>query len=141
MLNVVVDTNVLVRAYLKPDSTDGKIIKMVVDGQLNLFYSYSLISELNRVLRYKRLKKFGVTDEGIEIFLQTILTLGKIISPTKKITICRDPDDNELLSIAKSIYPKEPVYLLTSDNDLLILEGKIEDAIIFTPQEFLKKGV
>lgn len=138
MPNVIVDTNVLVRALLKPNSSDGLIIKGVIGGKYKLFFSLTLISELKEVLAYKRIRKFGVTNQNKEVFLKTLFTFGKVISVSNHINICRDPDDNELLSIAASIPQTDPVYLISADNDILVLKEQFEKIKIVTPQQFLK---
>lgn len=139
MYEVVVDTNIYVRAFLKPDKSDGKIIHLATDGLITLYYSHGSFQELLRVLRYPRLRKYGVNDEKIEIYLRLISGVSKLISPSKRVTLCRDPDDNEFLSIAASIAESSQVYLLTSDEDLLVLKGKVENVEIITPREFLAK--
>lgn len=138
MPSAVVDTNVLIRALLKPDSSDGAVMRRAVEGNLDLFFSLKHISELKRALTYKRIRKRAVTNEDIEVFLNTLLSFGNIISITEKITLCRDTDDNELLSIAASVYKDNPVYLVTADKDLLVLKGKLDKINIVTPQQFLK---
>ena len=139
MPRVVIDTNVLIRALLKPDSSDGLVMRGAVEGKLDLFFSLKQISELKMALTYKRIRKRAVTDEDIKVFLKTLLSFGNIISITEKITLCRDADDNEILSIAASVYKDNPVYLVTADKDLLVLKEKIEKIKIVTPQHFLKR--
>ena len=138
MPNIVVDTNVLVRAFLKPDGSDGTIIKGVIEGKYNLYFSLNLISELREVLNYKRIRKYGVTSYNEEIFLKTLFNFGKIISVSKQVNTCRDPDDNELLSIVVSIPYSDPVFLISADKDILVLKDKLEKTQIVTPQQFLK---
>lgn len=139
MPQVIVDTNILVRALLKPGSSDGRIFRLFLDSKITLYYSSSLLLELSRVLRYPRLqKKYHLSDRAREIFIKTIAAFGKLVYPAKKVTICRDRDDNELLSIALEIYHKNPVYLITADEDLLVLKNKIKGIVIVSPREYLK---
>jgi putative PIN family toxin of toxin-antitoxin system len=135
---VVVDTNVLVRAFLRPDSSDGKVIRLAVENRISLYYSQTSFQELRQVLRYPRLKKFGATEDATETFLKLVGGIGNLIDPIKRITLCRDPDDDELLSIASSIVQVDAVFLITADKDLLVLKNKIERVMILTPQKFLK---
>ncbi len=60
-------------------------------------------------------------------------TLGVWVNVTSDITICRDPKDNYLLSLAKD---GKADYLVTGDQDLLILE-KFEHTSICTLNQFL----
>lgn len=140
--HAVVDTNILIRAVLKPTGTDGKVYKMFLAGEILLYFSEEQLQELQRTLNYPRIKKkYKVTDDTIDTFVQTIFTYGKLVYPTQRVELCRDPDDNELLSIAKSILHDEQIYLITGDKDLLVLKGKVEGLDILTPQEFLRKAV
>lgn len=140
VLAVVVDTNVLVRALLKPKSGDGQIFRLVLDEKLELYFSQALLAEITRVLTYPRLqRKYHLTPRSIATFLHAITTFGKLVAPTQTITLCRDPDDNELLSLAASIASSSMINLITADNDLLVLKDKIKGVAIITPRGFLKK--
>lgn len=138
MRKIVVDTNVLVRALLKPDSSDGKIIRLVVEGKVALYYSQVLLDELIEVFQYPRFRKFSITLHDVEIFVHTIITYGQLIHGVKKVFICRDPDDNELLAVALAKRITHPVYVISADKDLLVLQDKIEGVEIVTPQRFLR---
>lgn len=140
VLAVVVDTNILVRALIKPKSSDGQIFRLVLDEKLELYFSQALLAEITRVLTYPRLQqKYHLTPRSIATFLHAITTFGKLVAPTQTITLCRDPDDNELLSLAASAPSSAPIYVVTADHDLLMLKGAIKAVTIATPQEFLKK--
>lgn len=139
MLDVVVDTNVLVRAIINSSGSDGKIFRQFLNSRLKLYFSLVQIGEIKRVLLYQRIKrKYSLDDVKIANFIDSILSFGILVSPTEKLEICRDPDDNELLSIAMSVNKERPVYLITADEDLLVLKGKIEKVNILTPQDFLR---
>lgn len=140
MPHAVVDTNILIRAILKPTSSDGEVYKMFLRGTIILYFSEVQLQELNKVLRYPRIRsKYQVTDDEINTFISAFFTYGKLVYPKEKVELCRDPDDDELLSAAKSVLQNEPIYLITADTDLLVLKGKVTGVSILTPQEFLKK--
>jgi len=90
-----------------------------------------------RVLSYPRLVRYGITQEAIDSFIKTLIIHGKMVIP-KSTTLCRDPDDNEVLGIALAVSDKSEVYLISADKDILVLKGEIESVRILTPQEFLK---
>lgn len=139
-LPAVVDTNILIRALLNPTSSDGKIYKMFLSSEIILYSSEGQLKEINRVLRYPRIKKkYGLSDDIISDFISTIVSFGKLVITTERIELSRDKDDNELLSIAKSVFQGDPIYLITADEDLLVLKGKMEGIRILTPQEFLRQ--
>ncbi len=138
MRNVVVDTNVLIRAFLSPDGSAWRIFQLAIDEKITVWYSHELLTEFSRVCTYPRLKKYNVTNEKSVTFIETLVAFGKVVQP-KSLTICRDPDDNEILGIALALVGPEPVYLISTDDDLLVLAGSIEGVNILTPQEFLKQ--
>lgn len=137
MRNVVVDTNVLVRAFLNRNHSDGKVFTKAIIGEITLWYSRYLLEELLRVLLYPRLARYMVTREAIDAFINTMIVCGNLVQP-ESTTLCRDPDDNEILGIALALVGKDSVYLISADKDLLTLRGSIEGVTILTPQEFLK---
>lgn len=137
MRNVIVDTNVLVRAFLNRNHSDGRVFAKAIIGEIKLWYSRHLLEELLRVLLYPRLVRYMVTREAIDAFINTIIVHGNLMQ-SKSTTLCRDPDDNEILGIALALVGKDPVYLVSADKDLLTLRGSIDGVTILTPQEFLK---
>lgn len=139
MLQGIIDTNVLVRAFLKTDGSDGKIFEAFKRGDFELLYSDITINELIRVLGYKRIfNRYGYFKWEVDLFVKTIIAFGSFVYAPKKVKLCRDPDDDEILSIALAIYTKKPIYVVSSDEDLLALKGKIEGVKIVVASEFLK---
>lgn len=136
MPSVVIDTNILVRALLSPDGSDAAILRLGFDRKVSLLYSKGILTELLRVLKYPRMKKFGVAEEERDAFVRAIITYGKAVVP-KEAHLCRDEDDNEILGIALASGQKR-TYIITADLDLLVLAGSIDGVMILTPQEFLK---
>lgn len=135
----VIDTSVLVRGLISVKSDSWQVVTKVVADEIQTYYSDSLLKEIARVFFYPRIyKKYHLTKIAIETYFKTLMTFGKIVFPTKKVSICRDKTDNELLSIALSIYQGEQIYLVTLDEDLLILNGKIKEIEILTPKAFLR---
>ncbi len=65
--------------------------------------------------------------------LKTIAEIAEFVEVTSEVSECRDPKYNFLLSLAIDVNAD---YLLTGDNDLLVLE-KIGDSEIKTISEFL----
>jgi hypothetical protein len=59
--------------------------------------------------------------------LETIDEVAEFVNVASDVDLCRDPKDNFLLSLALD---GEADYLLTGDNDLLVLEKVGETKII-----------
>ena len=137
MRSAVVDTNVLVRAFLKPDSSDGKVVYLAFKDELRLWYSNKLLTELIRVLFYPRFKKYNVTQERMRVFIDSLISHGNNMPPLT-VQLCRDPDDNEILGVAMAVAENNPVVLVSADKERLVLKGHVEGIEIITPQELLK---
>lgn len=79
MIKVVIDTNIIISATLTPSGNPAKIIDMVFEDKLQIFYSLQILSEYKEVLLRPRLK----IDTQIQIdILSAIREVGTLIEPT-----------------------------------------------------------
>lgn len=139
MPQAIVDTNVLVRALLKANGSDGIIFEAFKNDQFELLYSGETLKELKKVLSYKRIfERYKLDNYRIDTFIRTIITFGRFVFAPEKVKICRDPNDDEILSIALAIYTNRPVYIVSGDKDLLELKGRVKGVKIVTASEFVK---
>ena len=140
MLQAVIDTNILVRANINQNGSDYLIYKAFLNNQFELLYSDVLLKELTRVLNYPRIfNKYQFEKQIIEEFIESIISFGKFVYAPEKVNLCRDPDDDELLSIALAIYTRRPIYIVSGDRDLLALNRKIKGLKIMTANKFLQQ--
>ncbi len=118
-MRVVVDTNILVRAVIKPSGTVGPVLLRLRHGDYTLLYAQSLLEELIDVLNRPRIrKKYRLTDQDIQTVVRLILLRGKAVTPQERITACRDPKDDKFLEVA--VAGKADV-IVSGDQDLLVL--------------------
>ncbi len=138
MLAVVVDTNVLLRAMIRAGDSDWQIYESFVEGNLKWFYSRKMLDEFLGILEYPRLAKridFGKVNK----FLSPIIDFG-ILLISQSTEVCRDPDDNEILGVGLSAAKRHKlVYLITADQDLLELKGKVSEIKIMTAAQFVSR--
>jgi len=138
MRYVVADANVLARALIKTTGSDAKIAAAAVAGKIKLCFSLVSLQEVKRIINYPRIKKkYLITPQQQEIFLNNLTTFGKLIVPRIKINICRDKMDNEILSVAATLAQNRQIWLVTGDKDILVLKGKIPGVEILTAGEFI----
>ena len=101
MLKIVIDTNILVSALMKPDSKPARVFDTVPDKLVRLYYSEGIMHEYRDVLTrekfhfdkvkyttvFNRVKKFGVLltltpythllpDETDRVFYDTAVAAG-----------------------------------------------------------------
>lgn len=126
---VVIDTNVFISAILKSGNPE-KIISLWRQGNIHLLLSPFLATEILTVLHRLEIGSTYIQQLTYRLEHHTIQIL-----PSSPITLCRDPKDNEILSLAVD---GAAHYIITGDADLLTL-GKIEKTIIMKPKDFLKE--
>ena len=136
--SVVVDTSVLVSAFLFPDSVPGMVLNLAKQGIYVLRFSPIILEEVRRSLHNPRLRKSYVyTDEKIDAWCADLHTIGRtILSPLPEIEpVCRDPDDDHVIAAAIAVNAD---FIVTGDKDLLVL-GQHQAVRIVTAKAFLKE--
>jgi len=135
MIRAVIDTNVLVSALIKPDSSAGPILKMLGEGKFELVFSPAVLDELIRVLAYPKLrKKYRINRADMETVVAILVLRGEMLFPSRSIHVCRDPHGDILIEAA---FSGRADYLVTGDSDLLALR-RFEDVKIISPGGFLR---
>lgn len=135
-LAVIIDTNIFISALIgKTKSNPRVIIDAFKKGEFTLIISPTLLRELEEVVKEPGVSK--VVNPSDAFNLITLIEIkAKIVTPTQKIKLCRDPKDNIVLETAFACHPK-PAYILSGDKDLLVLK-KFLNIPIITPVKFLK---
>ena len=118
-MRAVVDTNILVRAVIKPTGTVGPVLLRLRHGDYTLLYAQSLLEELVDVLNRPRIReKYRLTDQDIQTVVSLILLRGEAVTPQERITACRDPRDDKFVEVAVA---GEADVIVSGDQDLLVL--------------------
>ncbi len=133
-MRAVVDTNILVRALIRPQGTVGPVLLHFRRGDYTLLYSEATLGELIDVLNRPRIRdKYGLSDEDIHTVVAFILLRGEYVVPQVSITACRDPKDNKFLEVAVS---GQADVIVSGDEDLLVL-SPFRGIPVISPREFL----
>lgn len=128
-MKAVFDTNVLLAAFL----TEGICTKLLTRARKNQFHLLTppdILREFDRVLA----KKFSSSAQQIKEAHQIILEAAHLVAPPTSLVkgVCRDPDDDMILSCAVAA---KADYLVSGDSDLLDLK-KFEGIKIVSPKTF-----
>lgn len=127
---VIVDTNLLISFLLTKDFS--KLDKLFVGHSIILLFSQELLDEFIEVARRPKFKKyFSLSD--LQDLLEALSLRAEFIAVTSTVSVCRDPKDNFLLSLAVD---GNATHLITGDNDLLDL-GKYGKTKIATIAAYL----
>ena len=96
-LRLVIDTNVIVSAALKPDSLQRTTFLLAVTKPARLYVSRPILEEYADVLSRPEL---GVR-RGIRLeLLQLIKNRSHMVVPSRRLEVASDPDDNMFLECA-----------------------------------------
>jgi len=128
-VKAVFDTNVFVTAFV----TEGICSKLLIRGRkrdFDLIACPIILREFEQVL----IKKLSATRNEARDALRLISeALSSIVSPSRRVEgICRDREDDAILACALAA---EADYLVTGDNDLLVLKT-FKGIKTVTPRDF-----
>jgi putative PIN family toxin of toxin-antitoxin system len=128
-VKAVFDTNIFVSALMFPGGRAEAALMKVIEGEVELRVSKSIIHEVLGVLS----RKFDRDPEELARVAVYLADLGKVVQPKSKLTVLRDEPDNRILECA--IAGRADV-IVTGDQAMLAL-GKYKDVSIVTLKDFL----
>ena len=96
-LRLVLDTNVLVSAALKPEGLERTVFLISITKPARLYVSSAILQEYREVLARPELKiRRGLRQQ----MLQLIRNRSQVLTPALRIRMARDPDDDKFLECA-----------------------------------------
>jgi putative PIN family toxin of toxin-antitoxin system len=135
-VRAVVDTNILIRALIKPHGTVGPILSRLAAGDYTLIYSQAILDELVEKLALPRLRnKYALDEAVIEATLALVALRGERVEPVLQVRVCRDPDDNQIIAAALA---GAASYVVSGDKDLLVLK-QFQEIRFIEPHEFFQR--
>jgi len=130
-MRIVLDTNVVISALAFPGSKPDEILARIRRGEIELFISEFILSELGRVLE----DKFRFTRRETEARLHAIRNIAKLVAPTERIAVvAAKDDDNRILECALAAQAE---FLVTGDKAHLLPLGSYRGTKIMSPAQFL----
>jgi len=135
LIRAVVDTNILIRAVIKPRGSVGPIIAALRSRLFMLVLSEPLLRELLSTMALPRIRgKYHLTDEDIRDYVAFLSLHSVMVEPLHTLLLCRDESDNKVLEAALT---GGVDFIVTSDEDLLVLDP-FEGIRIVPAVRFLK---
>lgn len=108
-LRLVLDTNIIVSAALKPDGLQRTVLLLAMTRPARLYVSAPILSEYRVVLSRHELD----IPKGLRLqFLQRIEDSSRPVSPLRRLRVTSDPDDNIFLECADAAHAD---YLVTGN--------------------------
>jgi putative PIN family toxin of toxin-antitoxin system len=130
-MRIVLDTNVLISAALKRNSTPG-IAAYAVERQASLLKSLATQQQLFDIVARPYFASLIVAET--QFWLQGLMEAAELVTITERIVACRDPTDDKFLELAVSGAAEA---IVTGDADLLVL-NPFRGIPIVTPAVFVR---
>jgi uncharacterized protein len=127
-LKIVVDTNLYLSLFVFRSAMLHHLFALVTDEKLALYTSPPQLTELKK--KFLELAVKPAVQENVFFFINAKATL---LDPTIAVQASRDRADNFLLELSETAAAD---YLITRDNDLLVLKHW-KDTSIILPEDFL----
>ena len=135
-MRAVVDTGVLVSALIRRQGTTGDVLRALRDGRFTVIYSTDTLVEVINVLgRAPFRTKYHIEPDDITALINLIRLRGELVTPRRKVTVCRKHKDDKFLELAVS---GAADYIITGDKDLLQLRA-FRGVPIVTADGFLRR--
>lgn len=117
-MRVVFDTNVFLRAVLNPHGLGAWVVHHL--DRFEVIVSKEIVDEIVDVFSRPELRrKYTAMNELDVQRVLTILSKAEVVLPTRKVNMCRDPDDNKFLECTLE---GKVGFLVSEDKDLLSLK-------------------
>lgn len=136
MLRAVLDANVYVSAFVRPEGPPGQIIERLLrDAAFEVVLSEPIVDEVLRALTYPKIRKAARTKVAPDLWFEDIVVLAEFVTTTDAIApISDDPDDDKYIAAAVEARAS---FVVSGDADLLKI-GEHEGVRIVNPRAFLQ---
>ncbi|MBU2638119.1 MAG: putative toxin-antitoxin system toxin component, PIN family [Nanoarchaeota archaeon] len=129
-MKVVLDTNVLLSAYLWRDSVSKKLVSELLHYKAEIYTSPDIMVEFQRVLK----KDFAFMDNEVIDAMTTVLSFARIVHPSVTVAVVKDdPTDGRIIECAIA---SNSTYILSYNKHLLKLK-EYEGIKMLRPEEML----
>lgn len=96
-LRLVIDTNILVSAALKPDGLQRTVLLLAIAKPARLYVTPAVLAEYREVLARPEFKiRRGLRQQ----LLQLIKNHAQLVTPARALRVATDPDDNKFIECA-----------------------------------------
>jgi putative PIN family toxin of toxin-antitoxin system len=138
MLKVVIDTTVLISAFLRrlQGGVSFDLLQLVEEGSFEFYTSDQILEEVADTLitREHIRRRYQYPDAAVVEFCKDLARLAVIVGEIPEVHVVRDPDDDMVVACALAA---DADYLVSRDKDLLSL-GEYEGIEMIEPEAFLR---
>ena len=136
MLRAVLDANVYVSAFVRPEGPPGQIVERLLrDAAFDVVLSAPIVEEVLQALAYPKVLKAARTKVPSDLWFEDVVVLAQFVAGNDKIAaVSDDPDDDKYIAAA---IEGRAAFVVSGDADLLDI-GEHEGVRIVNPRGFLE---
>ena len=134
-LTAVIDSTVLVSAFLTEGGVSAELLRYAREGVFLVFLSEDILTETQHTLAYPRIReRYTYTDDDVADFLNRLRIAANLVDDLPQLTgVTRDPNDDMVIATAVRA---QAASIVTRDKDLLSLQ-QYEDITVISPEVFI----
>lgn len=134
MLRAVLDANVFVSAYVRPEGPPGQIVERFLRNQaFELVLSAEIAEEVLQALAYPKVLKSARTKVEPDLWFEDIVMLAEFVTDQHIESVSEDPDDDKYIAAA---IEGRASFVVSGDPDLLDIKEH-QGVRIVNPRAFL----
>ena len=135
MLRAVLDANVYVSAFVRPEGPPGQIVERLLrDAAFEVVLSEPIVAEVLTALAYPKIRKAARTKVAPDLWFEDLIVLAQFVTTPGDIpAVSDDPDDDKYVAAA---IEARASFVVSGDADLLEI-GEHEGVRIVNPRAFL----
>lgn len=130
-MRIVFDSNILIAALLFPGGRAETAVAKILEGSDDLLISRAIINEVLSVLA----TKFSRDKEELSRVAVILGEIGKIVNPSRRLSVFRDDPDNRILECAVEGAAE---VIVTGDKAMLAI-GEYEGIRLMTLADYLAR--
>jgi uncharacterized protein len=134
VLRLVLDTNLLIAALIRKNTTPYLLYDAWRDHRYELITSQAQLQELERVMGYRKLQRY-FSEEEARAMLAGVATYAECAYDLPSVAYSPDPDDNFILATAIA---GRANYLVSGDKADVLALGKVGNIPIITAKRALE---
>lgn len=132
-MRVVLDTNILISALIRPKSVARQIYEAARSGRIALVTCDAQLDEFRRVTRYPKVQRY-IRPAEAGTMLNELRELAVYIEVNEKVDVSPDPADNFLFAMAQA---SQAEYLVTGDKEDVLALGRHGKTQIVTARKLV----
>jgi len=103
MQKIVIDTNIIISAFISPNGIPAKIIDFItLNKQFQICYNADILAEYEEVLTRQKFDKYNFSHDKVENFIRKLEMAGLVIEPSTSSVSLPDESDRIFYDTAKA---------------------------------------